>query len=530
MKIKLVIRYANADHRFLKSATVELSGATPGAKKPGEHVFELPDGTSSAELRVRVPTPGKAALDLKQSLVIKADADPFMEGSGARWGRALDPRLKLKATRAKKGKGALAEITVDTRFLDLTDYLTDGGYYQYDKAKNNNVELRVFEYTAANARPLTWAVLIPTQAQSAKDVGVVLFMRPATEDYVATETLEFTDRIFRYFFSPPPDYPFFGQLFDKDASPPKAWEPYPLCGFTRQLAEAGKKAVLVFPLPDKSANWGDAANKQLLPLLRSLVNGLWAADSVGKSEKSGVKLSRLALAPYSSAGGAAFGSLVRNQSDIDELYLFDPNLFRSKTKLIGDWLKAKAGRKLRMVGEGENHAAMLQLKAQQPSDAVTAYPSRANYWQTSNLYRGAIRVHVKTRTGRLAVQPISRSGAAKSELTDATGIYVFSDAAAVDLVLVDENGGKATTFADCSAEEATFFLLASWVKNKSTIQKGDFAAWIATLKDPIKNAHNIRHQWPVVGGIASNDEDADSADRGAAFKGYLQLFLEKSGF
>ena len=123
----------------------------------------------------------------------------------------------------------------------------------------------------------------------------------------------------RYSEDPPAGSPFF---IDQGG-----FDPYPNCAYERQLVQSGKRVLMAFPMPHNTS-YGLAEGVSAPATLRKFVKTLWMEGEVGGRADDKAVLGRVALGGFSSGGNSALQAIKDFGNSIDELYLFDPGLFK----------------------------------------------------------------------------------------------------------------------------------------------------------------------------------------------------------
>ncbi len=552
MPIRLVVRHGSEKHRFVGAAKVEVFHQTgpplvrAAGSTTGRHVVDIPaDEGDAVEVHLdidEVDATGTLMNLLKIRQILEAKKLPgggmtLVPHPKAKRGGNLHPRLSGRLVGT--GAGRHFEVTIDLTFLDVTDFVRknaptgggrvtirtyDGAPSLFSTVPHYGGRLRLLEYT--DGKPVAWAVLLPPAITPTIDkIHTLLYFRPVGPRYKDTDDVDFNSLV-RFLADPLRSNPFYTQPSPGD------WSPWPLCGWERQVCEAGKPVILVNPLPH-GPDHGDAPTAKLPGLLDSLVRALWGDGTVGANKNSGVTRGSLLASGFSFGGGAAFQALGANRAAIDQLFLFDPNGFAKQVGLVSRWFGEKAGRRLRMgAGFGTTHRAMLDLEKQLASANATVEPKTPDFWFKSPLFRKAVE--------RVDFSPTGFTPPPGS-FSEATRIFFVSTAKSDTAVVVEGRDAKGKslgrlTLDDCTRVEAAT-MLDVLIRHPSIPrnEKPPLQPATSPVSTAAELAHDvslivnymkwIRHQWPVVGGT-----DASGAtDRGAGFKGILQLFLEASG-
>jgi pimeloyl-ACP methyl ester carboxylesterase len=254
-------------------------------------------------------------------------------------------------------------------------------------------------------------------------------------------------------------------------------------------------------------------------LLASICRSLWADGTIATSVCDSLRIGRIAVAGFSSGGDDAFAAMNTRPDKIDELYLFDPTGINANQSAIEAWFH-RGGKKLRMFGGGYRHHVMLDIARNLASSDATVKPVTRDAWDGSGpVYPAAVRC--AAATGQVLS---SLTDPALSKLSVDTGLFLDGKDGIGGLNLVGRlRSGTIfrATIADCIAEEAAqqaFGLVAYPMSSLS-----DFQSHVSVISI---NTHNLRHQWPVIGG----DDINFDTNRGSTFHGYLFQALDRSGF
>ena len=158
MATRLIVRFRNTGHRFVKTTTVELTtGGSPvpelKGSKLGKHIFDIPGVGSSLSLRIQIPVPPPPPpptppvlvpplLDVTQILeVIRTPQGvvslvPHRTNPGNRFVGGFHPRLEGQLKNS--GSGHIFIVTLDNTFLDVTA-LTRRGHPDYLKTYDSAI-------------------------------------------------------------------------------------------------------------------------------------------------------------------------------------------------------------------------------------------------------------------------------------------------------------------------------------------------------------------------------------------------------
>ena len=558
MRVNVV--YDPRRHRLLSGAKVKLSQAGTPLKETagsthGLRTFDVTGGVATkVELDFSLPAPDDPSTEIlffTQQMEVAAGAGGRLTlnpSSAGRFAGDFHPRLLPKPTMVAAGAGSVVTINIDLTFIDVTDRCLGLGILGGHSAlqpqvkpagaaappQHYDVELRILEYTKGT--PVSWAVLIPPALKSQDtltNIPAVIFYRPSGALYTNSDNLKLGEFL-RYVGDPPnqpgKEFPFFGFV-----GTPKSWNPYPNCGWERQIAECKKAFVFVHPFPHGSG-FGDAAGVTVPALLAAIVNTLWADSNIGAKVKTGLGRSRMIAGAFSFGGDALFAMLTALGKDFDrikELYLFDCNGFSANTTLLTNWFKT-GNKKLRLIG-GFLHSGMLNLASSLASPDATVVPKSATFWQTDDLYQSAVTFQEFSSSTSTTPNPFSL----------ATGMFHDGNTQGGTAIQLegrnsaDKSVGKIEV-PNCSNREAAAMIVA--VKTQADLDrkakpppkklttppnvpvktKADLDVNLGVLNGSVKF---VRHQWAVCGG----DDKNKRRDRQEEFVGYLQQCLEKSG-
>ena len=565
MATQLVVRYGGTTHRFVKNTQVQVTAAGAVQKelagsKLGEHHFDVSASLvgSTIEVLVRIPSPsGLAAtlpflMDVKQNVevmrlasgVISLRAHPSSPGN--RFTGAYHPRLEGHL--ANSGPGHLYYLDVDNTFLHVTPLaaVTNPKFIApYVSAvplptppagapPHAGAKLFLYEYT--RGRPSLWAVDVPPAIKpETKTVHAVLFLRPigdANVPYTNVDDASPTS-LMRYLLDP-----VFGPFFVVTIKGAKKFAQTQNAGFERQVAQANKPVIFVTP-NHHASDYGDAANATWPKALQSLKTALWAENHIGGTVANGLDLGKKALGGFSFGGVPVFAALNAHPKLVDELYLFDAKGFDGPT--VQKWF-ALGGKRLRMVGGGFEHKAMLDLEKALNTSAATTRPDTLDAWGTDPLYTSA--------TFMVPLTDSSVASAPAGSLSARTGLFLTSRLGNIGFELqarsaagtvivpsvkvpnlgVEEFSANLANYTECFADPAcNTALVKEFLKLKTTppvVPVGTAAGVNALIAAMVSRVQKTRHQWTVVGGRDSTG----ASDRGVSFSGFLQAAIQAGNF
>ncbi|MGZ5090778.1 MAG: hypothetical protein ACXWCY_08830 [Burkholderiales bacterium] len=580
MATQLIVQFGNTDHRFVKNTKVELTLTGPPepevkGSKLGKHIFDIPATAvgNVFSLKIQIPAPAallaagvKTVLDVKQILeVVRTPKGvvslvPHPTNPGNRFVGGFHPRLKGHLENSASGH--IFYVVLDNTFLNITELARKGNpdYLKpYDAAtpsvpgaaSHYGAKLFLMEYTGG--KPTLWAVVVPDAVKpDIKTVHALLFYRPIGDQpqqytFIDEAPLLKPRPLIRYLLDPPPPPPpvVTGRFFvvQLGGKPDKKLSKVQFCGFERQVAEAKKPLVFITPVPHAS-DYGDAGNNRWSALLPSLMLALWAEDAVGKSVAQGLTLGRKALAGFSHGAMVTFATLKSHPEEVDEVYLFDPPKFEAtQIGILTPWL-GRGGKRLRLIGGGISHDAMIAFAAGKGSN-ITVNPTTADYWLKSPLYLAAVNMtrfepstvaapaakSISNFTGLFFVGPASKGiGVAMQGRSKSNAVVVSSRD--VPAMGHEELAADAASFIDCFFDPVCKPALDKEFKSLKppettpVIPIGNSAEFDQLVRALARRIRGMRHQWTVVGG----EDTAGNTDRLATFKGFLQLCIEQGNF
>lgn len=400
--LRLVVRFANPKHRFLQLATVTMSGAVavPDSVQ-GSHVFDVLPGATRLDLTVRIPPQDpRAKADV---LLVQQAFDVFQNGASRSIIEREPRNPRLRGIAFSNGKVGTLAITLDLRFLDITEHVRNvaSTFRLFEKTARAGCRTVIMEDTTPTGEPdpaaaFSWAITLPPAALNRQDFRSNLFLYfqhelnhhqigpqffdvdPASPRYVNSDDIDY-DRLIRYLPEPPPlddlrqrgsfrpSYVFRTHLDpDGQAQPSSQFPPdenlnnFPPFNWAQQLVASKKAVVLGMPFP-KSTSFGEL-NRPLSShseLLRSLARALQAEKHIARDRTIPAFFDRVAIGGWSSgtrtvadwcAGLDKAGTL---KNLVSEVYFFD-GFDDTKAALIPGgpvelWFRAKAGRKLRLI-------------------------------------------------------------------------------------------------------------------------------------------------------------------------------------
>jgi hypothetical protein len=594
LTLKNAIKDAMARFGTPLSVVVEADGAGVTGKTEGqEQVFTFPAAATSLRLLVTIDAVDGAGaravgatLKLEQKLALDLTSKkPTVTPAGpAPFTAALDPRFELLAL--AQG-GAVLRATVDLRAMDVTTHLRlrkNLGMVVYDKTPglfvgalgpHYGMELHAIELTT---KPALWFVLVHPKARTTARPGALVFFRPRGAAYANADDamVRMLGGFTRYMFDPQKNEPWHVH--------PTSIDQFPPCGLERQLGEADRPLVFVFPMPD-DGGFGNASGANLLPHLNMVLATLATSPSAASGTALGngvtepVRRGRLGLAGFSFGGAACLTTFKANSGSVDELYLMDPANMKDSEGISSWWL----GKDKRLgllggvffLGQFRLMAAALQKlkdKDAKITSEVILLPKdgaargvTVDGFEDSNVYPFALMMPGSSParfqdqfelepdgTPKLdaAKKPILTPSPAKNTLSANSGIFFvrFKDVGGFTQTTIGGRDASGKPFevtvdrsslTELSARAQLLWAppppgapfsplttakdMAQWARNDLIfLQDTDFSIKIE-VNPKVGVVGTIRHQWPVVGG-------SGGIDRGAGFKGYLRQCLDKSLF
>lgn len=527
-------------------------------------------------------------LRVEQKLLIDLESPkPVIRGFGPTpfSGLTFDPRLAVSVVHQK---GVVIQVTLDLLCLDVTEHLRLRKFFGmdvYDKSTGSftgargphyGVEMRVVEF-ATSAK--TWYVLVPPKARTVEAPGVLVFYRPRGEPYVDSDQAVGTPGLaagfLRYVIDPPQASP-----WHVDARP--VVNQFPFCGLERQVGECDKPVIFVFPMPD-GTSFGNASGANLLPHLDALLRALATTPSakggtvLGNGVFKPVRRGRLGLAGFSFGGAACLTTFKAISGSVDELYLCDPANMKNSEGISGWWLGKN--KRLGLLGGFFFHgtfrglARQLELaKAKDPKldSEVHLFPKDRTFrGQTVDGFEGsAVYMIALAPAGKgpttfqnqfeleadgtpkldASKKPILTAAPPPGSLSALSGVFFvrFTEAGGFTNTVLGGRDASGKPFEvlvpraghdELAARAVLLWTIPAGVPTPPPlVTAAAMTEWgrrdlmhladMPLTKEAMDKAPRlgtIRHQWPVVGGEGS-------PDRGAGFKGFLLLCLEKSGY
>ncbi|MEO7037230.1 MAG: OmpA family protein [Polyangiaceae bacterium] len=407
--LRIVVRFANAGHRFLQFANVTLNGAIPLPldSRPGSQVFDVPAGATQLQLQVIIPPLAPGAK--KNILLINQSYKLFPNNAigfkvPARMITEVNPRHPRVRSVGLGSTANTLQIDLDLRFLDVTDHVrvSASTFRIFQRDSLVGCSLAVYEQTdpTGDSNPssaMSWAVLIPPAlaASSELDINAFLFFQHELEHhqldpqftrssgkgfaYNNSDDIDY-DRLTRYLPAPPPP--------DDLLPPPAQFRPsyvtrthpdpvgnsptpsaqfpadeqfnnFPSFNWAQQIVNSKKAVALLMPFPKKTKlGQLDQPNSPNLALLQSLTSTLQAEGQIKPSHSP--ILTGLAIGGWSSgtktvvdwcAGLVGRASALKKV--VREVYFFD-GFENSKVGLfqggaVEAWFRDDPSRRLRLI-------------------------------------------------------------------------------------------------------------------------------------------------------------------------------------
>jgi hypothetical protein len=275
---------------------------------------------------------------------------------------------------------------------------------------------------------------------------------------------------------------------------------------------------------------------------------------------------RLALAGWSLGADGAIQVLKAHQSDIDELYWFDPPFLvaESNRNFLQGWLSKQGPRGpmfLRLMGGTENETFFrlrnaLAKHVKHGNNVTLMVPHR--FWENSRAYRLAISVPPPSPLALGSFpESISCAGtssrfgceAAPTDLSTDTGVFLSRiTRLGVEIIGKDSAGNQPeikpmqTRLGLAELKGLLRFSFRSPIEDKANIGSpdplyGSNGFTLARLKQELERIaigtskfdDTIRHRWAIAGGIYP-DGTPSVPTTGPSFRGFLQMCLMQGRF
>ncbi len=589
---RLTIRCDNAEHvtlnEFQPRVLVGTQDLVPIDNTRGAWVFEIDNAVAKLCVVVEIAAPEPPFADdesypgwlyrFEQHIVVSQNELVFHKAEGD-WEGPAHPRCSVLSFSA--GDNILAEIALDLRFIDVTaywdwmhsevhrlrpfnahffvateeDYMVPEPPPELDGSAIDGCQVRLLQYTGPEG-PAVWAAVIPEAVRglSGAAINSLLFFPPARgAPYYDIRGFN-RGQLNRYLCRPPrPETPYFVDRFDD------TWwnQNHPRCRFASQLTNSGKPVVLVMPAASGS-DFGAACGRGAKALIGSVLTALWSGEHIGTFVREGLEPGRLAVGGFSYGGQVAIDCWRRNQLDIDELYLFDPNpgKFNRYKSAMASWSR---GKMVRLIGgwyldslRGARSGFGIEStdwSSGSLADA-TLWPADESFFERSEVYRSMYApfdcltpASPEVDTGLEGTHPPhlrsidfepSDGTAIHPRVSDETGVYLDRDPAASEdgvylraqLPSGDWVGPhRARGASSAEAAHATAIwtrLVGNRYIDESRRRFVDSSRDLRAICSYAKRLRNgRRHQWVVCGGQSPDDDPASMI-------GYLQLCLEAS--
>jgi hypothetical protein len=414
MTIRLQVRWPNPNSPMLGVPTVIVTAddapIASVSEAPGNHQFDIPDGTATVQLDVEfkptVPTRlgGQGAfvvLKADQSYVVdgttlQVDPSPFRMANGELITQNVHPLIDTTSTGNAIAGVTIAEVR--TEFVDATAMWrarADPALLAIFDAERE-VEIAFVVIGATGTNPPMWFATFPVGLEPpTPEVGTLVFFRPTVSAYTQVFNAapkETQERLNRYLLTPRDSRsPIFvngvPQAPDPDSFFFHSNEFFARTSFQRALVLSGKPIVLLQPWPQGTV-FGDAQTAKLPKLLNQILRFLRGMGHIAANQPT-VSLGRLGLSGASAGGPGIFGALRGSLSLVRELYLFDPRFLSTAADVIIQWAARTPDFRLRMTGEiafASMHAIEASVKQRVTGEAgdlfLTALPETKARWET----------------------------------------------------------------------------------------------------------------------------------------------------
>jgi hypothetical protein len=381
MSIRLHVKWPNASHLLLQNPTVTVlvddAAITALSQAPGDHQFDIPDGSLSVRVTVDFKVRGNDRTGAAfESVVLAADQAfvvlgstlvpdplPFRMVNGEIVSQNVHPLIDVISTGNVVAGVSIAEVR--TEFVDVSFVWRvvahPGQLAEFDA--DTEREIAFVAIGATGNTPPVWFASFPLGlSPPAPEVGTLVFFRPsATSGYTRIGNMngfEVQAALNRYLLSPrdsrtplivngaaqrrDPQNFFF---VDGPTAPI-----FLRASFQRSLAQSGKPIVMLHPWPQGGTNFGEASTAKLPTILKGILRFLRGMGFIGGSFANTTP-GRLGLAGYSAGGPATYAALRANAAFVRELYLFDTMFLVGAADAVIQWATRTTDFRLRMTGE-----------------------------------------------------------------------------------------------------------------------------------------------------------------------------------
>lgn len=418
MTIRLQVRWPNPNHPLLANPTVTvLADDAPVAsisEAPGNHQFDIPDGTAAVQLSVEF-TPVIAArrggspapfvvLRADQAYrvdgtTLEVDTTPFRLVNGELISQNVHPLIDTTSAGNAQAGATIAEVR--TEFVDATELWrarADPDLLDiFDAEREREMGFAVLGATGSS--PPMWLASFPLDmTPPSPEVGTLVFFRPTVSLYTQVfdaDPKETQERINRYLLSPrdsrsPVIINGVAQPRNSDTfffhGPAPTDEFFLRTSFQRAIVQSGKQILFVQPWP-QGTNFGDAQTAKLPKLVNGVLRFLRGSGHIGANHPT-ISLGRLGLSGASAGGPGIFGALRSNMPLVRELYLFDPRFLSTAADAVIQWASHTPDFRLRMTGEiafASVHAIAQSVRQRVSGEAadlfLTALPETKARWE-----------------------------------------------------------------------------------------------------------------------------------------------------
>lgn len=333
---------------------------------------------------------------------------------------------------------------------------------------------------------------------------------------------------------------------------------FPFLRICEQLANSGRKAVLVLPVPSGNITTSErvshAANIRT-GVGASVLEVLQGGGLVGRADGALVTLDKFILAAHGASGPYAIHEFDDNRDDFDELWLFDPDHIERSWHRLDRATNAK----MRFVA-GDAHPFLLERTANlggappQPGvhtiptsvGNITLWPRTATFWARSKSYAlanqprrwNAETNRIEPRDWTPSVMSAADVDRARRSrewtvfghpISEAIGLVEVaaeststSSQLTIACVLANDSWSPDTTIEGCTMNEIAVGLVIGLGHRRASSARQFHRA----IEEIVESAHIRRREWSVFGWQALSDGDEENE---ADYKSYFELCLHFSG-